>query len=448
MNNEQTTIAEQESFWSLITKDAISKIEIPIIQRDYAHGREDEKTKKIRNGFLNSLIEAIKGQALELDFIYGGMKDENFQPLDGQQRLTTLYLLHWYIACKTGQLKEPEVQNTFKKFTYETRVSSREFCEELAAKGHEFAPEAEEKNEDGKARTISQRIEDAAWFYLFWKHDPTIQAMLVMLDAIEERLKKESEEELREYWRELTEQNIITFHHLNLENVGLTDDLYIKMNARGKALTDFENFKARFEKHIKGWDEKTKDPTDTFSHKIDTEWTDLFWKYKNEKSQIDDKMLKFMAGIAVNNYASSLTIYEDETEAGNTLNELQNKKKSSSEEAVNRERVEARIRTLAADGKRNANSKGFEFLEPKDFSTFPAFQYLKSCLNIYSKNKQDVDQGYANITFEHLPMWELVQNGKSLFWEFIKESNTTYSQKRTLLCTDTLYFRTRRSRKQ
>ena len=43
------------------------------------------------------------------------------------------------------------------------------------------------------------------------------------------------------------ERPAITFQLLPLEHFGLTDDLYIKMNARGKPLTPFETFKARFE---------------------------------------------------------------------------------------------------------------------------------------------------------------------------------------------------------
>lgn len=43
------------------------------------------------------------------------------------------------------------------------------------------------------------------------------------------------------------EQPAITFQLLDLDNFGLSDDLYIKMNARGKPLTAFETFKARYE---------------------------------------------------------------------------------------------------------------------------------------------------------------------------------------------------------
>ena len=80
------------------------------------------------------------------------------------------------------------------------------------------------------------------------------------------------------------EKPIISFQFIELENFGLTDSLYVKMNSRGKELTEFENFKARFEQYLDKFDKKYgtnfKEP---FSKKIDTDWTDLFWNYQNNK---------------------------------------------------------------------------------------------------------------------------------------------------------------------
>jgi len=45
-------------FWQLISN--ISKVEIPVIQRDFAQGRSNEKATKIRGLFLDSLIKAIE----------------------------------------------------------------------------------------------------------------------------------------------------------------------------------------------------------------------------------------------------------------------------------------------------------------------------------------------------------------------------------------------------
>src|SRR5262245_28874604 len=73
---------------------------------------------------------------LDLDFIYGSLEGspQAFCPLDGQQRLTTLFLLHWYLACKDGR---SEGFQTFirrgqqSRFTYKVRPSSKEFFDAM-----------------------------------------------------------------------------------------------------------------------------------------------------------------------------------------------------------------------------------------------------------------------------------------------------------------------------
>jgi len=110
-------------------------IEIPMIQRDYAQGRKNNKASEIRKVFLNKLLITIKdvignnSLPLELDFVYGYLETETFIPLDGQQRLTTLYLLHWYFAFKEQKLSE--FKTPFSKFSYQTRQSSEDFLKRI-----------------------------------------------------------------------------------------------------------------------------------------------------------------------------------------------------------------------------------------------------------------------------------------------------------------------------
>src|SRR5688500_12652788 len=83
----------------------VDQVEIPLIQRDYAQGREDARTNAIRARFLDAIHAALTQDApIGLDFIYGEVRDRKFEPLDGQQRLTTLFLLHWYVASRCGAL--------------------------------------------------------------------------------------------------------------------------------------------------------------------------------------------------------------------------------------------------------------------------------------------------------------------------------------------------------
>lgn len=266
---------EKLSFLGLINHPEIEKIEIPIIQRDYAQGRTDKE--ELRKDFLKSLRSGLEKNPLELDFVYGSIKNKVFQPLDGQQRLTTLFLLHWYIATKEEKLND-HLKMQLNKFTYETRISSREFCTELINKGIVW-------NE----QKLSEIIKDRNWFFISWQKDPTIKSMLTMLDDIHEEFKKKND-----LWDKL---NKISFKFIVLDNFGLSDDLYIKMNARGKALTEFENFKAKIEQFL------NKQSSNTFSKKIDTTWTDLFWNYRNEDNSFDDCFLNFFKTLAASHYS-------------------------------------------------------------------------------------------------------------------------------------------------
>ncbi|MCZ2248485.1 MAG: DUF262 domain-containing protein [Bacteroidia bacterium] len=289
MSNNPTS--EKLTFRELISKH---KIEIPIIQRDYAQGRDGKE--ELRKNFLSALLKAVNGKELELDFVYGTVIDNVLQPLDGQQRLTTLFLLHWFIAIKENKLDD-ELKKNLTKFTYETRTSSRDFCESLINKGIVY--NAEQK--------ISEQIIDSSWFFLSWKRDPTIKSMLTMLDAIQQIFQNETA-----IWNKL---NNIGFHYIELQNFGLSDDLYIKMNARGKPLTDFENFKAKFEQYITAqkWEEGIE-TVETFAYKIDTDWTNFFWNYRDEtKNVFDEQLLNFFRTMAVINYAlKKKTIGRDE----------------------------------------------------------------------------------------------------------------------------------------
>lgn len=245
------------------------QIKIPIIQRDYAQGRIEASI--IRDKFLdNILVHLNNNKEMCLDFIYGSVKNDVFLPLDGQQRLTTIFLLYWY----SGKKEDKEI-DFLKKFTYETRASSREFCQKLIQ---------EEFNTFEDSDKLSEKIKNSSWFLYFWDNDPTIKSMLAMIDDIHKKFNNE------EFFDKL---ELLKFHFIKLENFNLDDDLYIKMNARGKKLTDFEIFKAEFEKFLIS--NKKNLFKEYFIKNIDGEWTDLFWRlgFKNQHYLIDDAFMNF-----------------------------------------------------------------------------------------------------------------------------------------------------------
>lgn len=255
----------------------LKKIIIPIIQRDYAQGRLDSDINRVRERFLTSLYNAIIDKPITLDFVYGDIDKEGVMtPLDGQQRLTTLFLLHWYAARKAHISAEESA--FLSNFGYETRYSARYFCKELT----NYYPSFKEK--------LSDEIIDQAWFPLDWKKDPTISSMLVMLDAINVKFK-----EVSNLWERLR-SGAIAFYFLPISDMGLTDELYIKINSRGKPLTRFEHFKAEMERCIQSVDKAT---SERVMRKIDRDWTDMLWRYRDsgggseEDAITDDEFLKY-----------------------------------------------------------------------------------------------------------------------------------------------------------
>lgn len=278
------------------------KVMIPQIQRDYAQGRESEV--ELRKGFVNKIKQTLleDENKLNLDFIYGytekvGATEEVFVPLDGQQRLTTLWLTHWLFAPRIDDELDQEVKKYLSKFTYETRVSSKRFCYALINKSLKI----------GDNCTLSQSITDAPWFMASWSDDPTVKAMLNMLDTLQEEFSTTTFA-----WENLTENDKITFDFIDIKSneFKLTDELYIKMNSRGKPLTPFENFKAQFVGLLASkqtdYENLTREYGNTsvsyqqyFAFKIDSIWMDLFWNYRSKTvNKIDTSIYRFINFVA------------------------------------------------------------------------------------------------------------------------------------------------------
>ncbi len=262
----------------------VNRIEIPLIQRDYAQGRLGASVARIRKDFLDALCKTILpgGKPIKLDFVYGDVNDGTLYPLDGQQRLTTLFLMHWYLAWRSGV---PTKNQPWMKFTYATRPGARSFCERLA----EYRPS---ETDVLGGNELSGWIADQPWYLYTWINDPTIQSILVMLDGLHQRFNVLNDIECTAAWQRLTNaQNpAISFHLLPMSANGQTETLYIKMNSRGKPLTAFENFKAHFEAMIKSV--HTNKLVD-FTERIDTKWADTLWHYRGTDNLIDDEFMRY-----------------------------------------------------------------------------------------------------------------------------------------------------------
>ena len=276
------------TFWDLITSPNIKKICIPTIQRDYALGRRNKVFN--RHNFLCALKKAVcTKESLPLDFVYGVDNETMFIPLDGQQRLTTLWLLHWYVAYKANILSKPEIKGTLMKFSYETRISSTDFCKSLC-----------ELTSNTSQKSLREWITQQTWFYHQYKQDPTIMGMLNMISGTEitdkkgddiidglEEIFNDEECDYLGMWNRLTTTKCIQFNKLHI-SLNDSDELYVKMNARGKQLTDFENFKTELVQHAKDYNILGETEALKFAAKLDVEWTDIFWENRWKDVNTDD----------------------------------------------------------------------------------------------------------------------------------------------------------------
>ena len=285
-------------------------VEIPILQRDYAQGRLAPQKKEInRKGenFIKVLFTALREEkGLRMDIIYGSIEtrdgdhpeEKTFIPLDGQQRLTTLWLLHWYLS--QWEERSEEIASLLRRFTYATRGTARDFCQRLCSlrlKRDELANPLE---------YFSEKM----WFTSKYSYDPTIQAMLNMLNAIaKEQHKQPVSFDLLES---------LQFRSFDIGAYELTDELYIKMNRRGKQLESIENLKADFVGYLKKIGHDFSKP-DSYDRKLDHEWADMAWGHW-ENEDFDIRYLRLF-----NRYFYNLWIIDNppgEREKNSTPDEL------------------------------------------------------------------------------------------------------------------------------
>lgn len=283
------------NFWKLIKK---YKIIIPMIQRDYVQGRKNKKVNEIRKNLIGNIKLALNGEKeLDFDFIYGSTKEKDngineLSLLDGQQRITTLFLLHLYFAKKENEKLDEDTQKIFHNFSYQNRVTSRDFCRSLV--------DEEFKITEDKNISISDTIKQKTWYYSEWNNDPTIKNMLNMLDYIHEIFYE------YEAFDKLINENIISFIFIPLERFNLTDELYIKMNSRGKRLTNFEIFKSKIIEILK--QQGKEELLEEFSKKIETDWADLFFQYKMKGEQTYDEIfMRYLYFITEMIYATKIS---------------------------------------------------------------------------------------------------------------------------------------------
>jgi len=279
-------------------------VAIPGIQRHYVQGADTPKAKDIRKNFIQTLFEACcNNQSVHLHFVYGPIDtngEDTFTPVDGQQRLTTLWLLARYTAEQLPPENKAEVLQLLSRFSYTDRIHATRFCRALTEKNCSW-----NRNVDPMVSIPRQD-----WFWDYWMQDETISSMLRMLSTIHENWKNSNAEKMLDFLA-----GKVTFS-LQIDN--FADDIYMKMNARGLQLTQWENFKGKFAELLFGVGGKS----------IQSKWNEKIEKLSNiyfsrsSNHLPDNSFFALMARVAV--YETKLSQDQTSAKIGGQIEKLAN----------------------------------------------------------------------------------------------------------------------------
>ena len=235
------------------------RVVVPGIQRHYVQGSNTSKAYSVRIQFVNEIFSLIENnEELHLHFIYGPIDtdgEDSFVPVDGQQRLTTLWLIARYATERLSGIEQDKVLKLLSRFSYADRVNAARFCYALTLSDSHW-----NTNEDACLNILKQ-----PWFLDYWKEDETVASMLRMLSTIHDEWQKHN----------ITGEQVLealggrVLFELKTDAFG--DDIYMKMNARGLELTQWENFKSKFAEHLgddkSKWEEDIEELSNKFFEK-------------------------------------------------------------------------------------------------------------------------------------------------------------------------------------
>ena len=235
---------------------------IPEIQRDYVWGDNELVIKR----FINNIKNMNDNEELDIGFFYSYKIYENFNALiDGQQRITTLILLSWYVGVDNTKL------NNFK---FKVRENSNNFLAKLLEQKSAEIPAI-----DGKK--FSDKIKNSIWYKRIWDNDPTVKSILNALDIIDKELDNEKENIKNKI-------DNIKFSCIEAGDRRLETE-YILLNKRGVNLTNSEQLKAILTEDIENKNE--------WLEKWDKDWQDILWECMAEIIVAADKTADVKAAI-------------------------------------------------------------------------------------------------------------------------------------------------------
>ncbi|MDO9152769.1 MAG: DUF262 domain-containing protein [Paludibacter sp.] len=282
------------------------KIVVPDMQREYcwSYTFSDINNKSLVENFISDIIQNLNDEDLQMGLLYGyeSPKDD-IQLCDGQQRLTTLYIL---IGVLCRNLKEGDLQNALRnilisdfelhhddrepRLQYAIRESTLFFLRDLV---YYYFLRKEHVVEEGR-----NGIKKEFWYFDEYNLDPSIKNILKAIDIIEGLLKGIEIETLAD-----RVTSCIRFLYFDMMNRNHGEEQFVVLNTTGKPLTVTDNLKPKFlgglDNKINLTDKGNKTAQKYYSD-LWEEWEHFFFVNRPKEHQTaDDGLSEFFRWIYI-----------------------------------------------------------------------------------------------------------------------------------------------------
>lgn len=259
---------------------------VPEMQRDYVWSVTSDNVYKL----LKMISEASKNQT-NIGFVYACQQDNSLCLIDGQQRITTLVLLAFYLSLKGDGEKWKSFQrmiapNKTLRFTYRVRKVAEDFMKYL------FLSEKYPSFNDIRALSAQR-----------WDNDTTVGNMIEALNIIDRYVQMSI---FSGNIDSLNFENVVRnvmFYYTDIEQTVQGRDIYITMNSCGQPLAKHERLKPYI---IAGEDSIAKSI-------IWNTWEDWLYrlakKSKRDKGTVDIAMGNFLRIVYELKTAKPITEY-------------------------------------------------------------------------------------------------------------------------------------------
>ena len=396
------------SLQELLTSEDNEKIVIPDLQRDYCWGT----TGTLVDDFIASLIGNFKNHPSEellMGLIYGYYEEERpyLQLCDGQQRLTTLYILVGLICRLTGDNKfqdlliskfELKEDDREPRLLYAIRDSSLYFMSDLVC--NYFI------SQESSDCVPSEFIKKQVWWFSEYNTDPTIISLLTALDKMksvltsafltkENRLDKESIVNFGSYII-----SKLKFIYTDMETRREGEETFVIINTTGEPLSATENLKPIVVTHKSTTGDWIKN-SEIWEH-IDN----YFWVHRDSSQDTSDSSMKEFLRLAAGvKDTSSKGYYNILTEENFkfpidyvSISDIQN----VFEAFKNLNTTEVHVNLLQSCSLLSCTNGGKPFFKKKDLNEYfvilPVLRYCLKFPNASSASIKRIYSFFMNIT--------------------------------------------------